>query len=86
MNEGISADEACRARALTQEDFVRMCNEDGSLKGQTQTTTFSLKNDDSKSTTMDNTALQVGLAGIVLLVVVIAYILIRKRRLNKKQF
>ena len=82
-DKGISSDEACRMHVLAAEDFARMCNKDGSLKTQPSTTTFYVKDDPSKSITIDNNVLYVSafvfallIAGAVVLVV---------RRLKKKK-
>lgn len=57
MNTGISAEEACRMRVLSEEDFASTCNKDGSLKYQPGTTTSTLKDDPSKAVAIDNTFL-----------------------------
>ena len=68
MEEGISIDEACANNVIgTKEDFERSCNPDGTVKKQTNTTTFSLKNSDS-SITVNNTYLQIGVAVVVIAV------------------
>jgi hypothetical protein len=83
MNEELTAEEECRNHLLAAEDFPRMCNEDGSLKTQAHNTTFTVKNDNSKSITINNTALQAALVVAVLIMAVLA-ILIIKQHLNKK--
>ncbi len=83
MEPELTAEQACQGHLLTPEDFARMCNEDGSLKSQSKTTTFTLKSDDSKSITVHNTVLQGALVGVVLVVLVLAMVLFRRRK-NKK--
>lgn len=51
--------EACRTHSLTQQDFAQMCNANGSLKSRPQTTTFSLKDDPSRTITVDNAVLYI---------------------------
>jgi hypothetical protein len=80
MNEGISLDQACEMRALNAEDFARSCNEDGTVRGNTDKTTFTLKSDNSKSVTLDNTAIQAGIITAVLIVLIMGIFLIRKLR------
>lgn len=80
----MTPNDACRMHALTQEDFARMCNEDGSLKSQTKTTTFSLKDDPSKtitSITLDNNVLYG--VGVLFVLVVAGAIVLFIRRHNK---
>jgi cell division protein FtsL len=84
MNEELTAEEACRNHLLTAEDFARTCNEDGSLKTQAHSTTFTVKNDKSKSITINNTALQVALVVAVLIMAVLTTLLI-KHHLNKNK-
>ena len=83
MNEGVSLDQACEMRALNAEDFARSCNEDGSVKDGTETTTFTLKSDNSKSVTLDNTVVVAGIISVVLIAVVMGAVLIRKLRKRK---
>lgn len=78
MNTGISSEEACRTHLLTAEDFARMCNPDGSLKSQQSTTTFTLKDDPSKSLTINNTVLYIS-AALVLVIVCVVALLVRRR-------
>ena len=80
MNEGISLDEACANNVVgTQEDFFeRLCNEDGSVKIQPKTTTFTLKNDNTKSFTINDTHLQIGLAVVLVIVIAVVGLIIRK--------
>jgi hypothetical protein len=77
MDTGISSDEACRIHALTEEDFARMCNKDGSLKHQSSTTTFSLKDDPSKSITINNTVLYISAAALVLVVLCVVILFVK---------
>lgn len=81
---GISAAEACRMRAVSDEDFARMCDEDGSLKNQSNTTTFSLKDDPSKTVTIDNTVLYAVGIGLVLVLACVAILLVRRRGKKKR--
>jgi len=78
----LSPGEACRTHSLTQQDFARMCNADGSLKSQPQTTTFSLKDDPSKTVTVDNSVLYI--CGGLLLLIIIGMIVLLVRRYTKK--
>ena len=79
MEEGISIDEACARNVIgTQEDFERSCNPDGTVKSQPKTTTFTLKNDDTKSITIDNTHLYIAATFVLVLFVILAAFLIRK--------
>lgn len=80
MNEGISLDQACEMRALSPEDFAKSCSDDGSVKADTETTTFSLKNTNSQSFTIDNTVLLFGAASLVFVFVLGGVILSKKRR------
>lgn len=83
MNNGISADEACRTHSLTAEDFARMCNPDGSLKNQQSTTTFTLKDDPSKSLTVNNNTLYVSAIVLTVVVVGVGVLLIKRWRKRK---
>lgn len=87
MNEGISLEEACSKGLIgTEEDFERNCNEDGTVKEHPETTTFSLKDDSSKSVTIDNTHLQAAIVGITVLAIVLLGLLVRKIiKRNKRQ-
>lgn len=80
MNNGITADEACRTGSLKPEDFSRVCNDDGSLKSQTQTTTFTIKNDSSKSFTVNNTVLLFSVTVFLMLVVLLTVVIFKKGR------
>jgi len=80
----LSAGEACRTHSLTNEDFARLCNPDGSLKSQPQTTTFSLKNNPSKTITVNNTVLYVSGALLITLLIGAASLVIRRRNKKKK--
>lgn len=82
MNTGISLDETCRMHVLSEEDFASMCNADGSVKQQPGTTTFSLKDDPSKSTTIDNTALYS--FGVVIMIAIACIVVFFIKRRNKK--
>ena len=84
MNEGISADEACKMRALNPEDFARMCNEDGSLKVSTETTTSPVKTNDPRPATVNGLVLQLGLTGFVLTVTLLIALLIKRKLQSKK--
>jgi len=79
----LSPAEACRTHSLTQQDFAQMCSADGSLKSQRRTTTFSLKNDPSKTITVDNVVLYI--AGGLLLVILIGAVVLFVRHRNKKK-
>jgi hypothetical protein len=80
MEEGISIDEACANNVIgTKEDFERSCNPDGTVKKQTDTTTYSLKNSDS-SFTVNNTNLQIGVAATVIAVIILAVLIIIKSK------
>ena len=79
MNEGISINEACANNVVgTKQDYERLCNKDGTVKSNPKTTTYSLKNDNTNSITIDNTHLQIGVASIFIMVVVIVYLSIWK--------
>lgn len=85
MNEGISADEACRINALTAEDFARMCNEDSNIKAQKQETAAdTLRYDDSRAVTARDSVLYIGLTGLLLIVIFITIFVINKRRRDKR--
>lgn len=81
---GISADEACRAHVLTEQDFARMCNEDGSLKSQPKTTTITLKDSPSKTFTVDSTILYASMAVLALVLVGVVLLLVRHHKNTKK--
>ncbi|MBP7820908.1 hypothetical protein KA025_00475 [Candidatus Saccharibacteria bacterium] len=84
MEEGISIDEACANNVIgTKEDFERSCNPDGTVKKQTNTTTFSLKNSDS-SITVNNTYLQIGVAVVVIAVIFLTVLIIGKLKHKAK--
>ncbi len=83
MENGISADEACRTHSLTTDDFARMCNPDGTLKNQPGTTTITLKNDPSKSLTVNNTILYTSAAALVVVVVCVVVLLVKHKRKKK---
>ena len=74
MESGISITEACRTRSLEKEDFARTCNEDGSVK-QEHRTTFSLKDDPTKTITIDNNILYIS-GGAAILLVITAIVLL----------
>jgi hypothetical protein len=80
MDKGISIDEACRMRAMSPEDLSRSCNEDGSVKEQKQTTTIYLKNNETKSITVNNQLITVMSIVIALTSVLIASVLLQKKR------
>lgn len=78
MNEGISTEEACKLRAIgTKEDFERLCNPDGTVKKQLESTTISIKDTDY-SITVPNIALQTFAMIIVTLAIIAVYLLTRK--------
>ncbi len=84
MNEtGISLDEACRKHVLADEDFARQCNADGSIKNQS-TTTFTLKDDPSKSITVNNAVLYAVGVGLILVIACVIILLIRRRSKKKR--
>jgi hypothetical protein len=83
MNNGISSDEACRTNSLTAEDFARMCNPDGSLKHQQSTTTFTLKDDSSKSLTVNNNVLYMSAIVLAVVAIGVAALLIKRWRKRK---
>lgn len=87
MQEGISLEEACAKNVVgTEEDFERTCNPDGTVKSQSKTTTFTLKNDDTKSVTINNTYLYIGIALVLVLFVAFTAFIVRmfmKRKLAK---
>jgi hypothetical protein len=79
MDKGISVDEACSRRVIgSDEDFQRLCNEDGSVKQHPKTTTFSLKNDPSKTVVINDAYLHIGLAVAALLLLVGTALLAKK--------
>ena len=80
METGISAGEACRTHALTDADFARMCNPDGSLKSQPSATTFTLKDDPSSSLTVSNNALAASAIALALVAVIVVVLVVKKRR------
>lgn len=84
MNEtGISVDEACAKRAelgggyLTDEDFARQCNPDGTVKWASETT-FSVQNSDT-SVTASSTYVYVIAAVVVVAMALVAWMILRKR-------
>lgn len=81
MNTGISADEACRTHSLTEQDFARICNPDGSLKNE-QNTTFTLKDNPSRSVTVNNNVLYGSIAILGLIVLCVVALTLKRR--NKK--
>ncbi len=84
MNEtGISLGEACRNHALANEDFARQCNADGSIKNQS-TTTFTLKDNPSKSITMNNAVLYAVGVGLILVIACVVILLIGRQRKKKR--
>lgn len=84
MEKGISIEEACKDNLIgTEEDFQANCNPDGTVKQHPKTTTFTLKNDETKSVTIDNTYLYLAGLGFLLLVAVAVFLIIR--RLFKKK-
>ena len=84
MEEGISIDEACANNVIgTKEDFERSCNPDGTVKKQTNTTTFSMKSSDS-SITVNNTYLQIGVAVVVIAVIILTVLIIGKLKHKSK--
>jgi hypothetical protein len=84
MNEGISLDETCANNVVgTKEDFERVCNNDGTVKSQPKTTTFTLKNDITQSVTINTTHLQIGLSVILLLAIAIIGLIIWKIKRKK---
>lgn len=84
MQEGISLEEACASHVIgTQEDFERSCNPDGTAKSQSNTTTFTLKNDDTMPITVINTHLYITAGLVLVLLAILATFLVRKK-LKKK--
>lgn len=75
---GITITEACAKRAelgsgvLTDEDFTRQCNPDGTVKQAGSTTELTLKNTDY-SVTVNNTYLYLGIAVFVVAVVAVIW-------------
>ena len=83
MNEtGITVTEACRNHVMSDEDFAKTCNTDGSLKNQS-TTTFTLKDDPAKSITVNNAVLYAAGIGLILVIACLIILLIRRR--SKKE-
>jgi hypothetical protein len=83
---GITINEACALRAergsgygLTDGDFARQCNPDGSVKKTNESTTISLSNSDA-SYTVNNSYLYGGVALLVIVVAVIVALIVRKRK------
>ncbi len=85
MNNGISLSEACRLRVLAQEDFAKECNEDGTIKNQSHSTTFTVKDNGALSFTVNNTVMRLTLAGVIIAVIVVGVLLFRRLR-DKFQF
>lgn len=83
MDTGISADEACRNHVLTEDDFARMCNPDGSLKNHPGTTTFTLKDGPSRSLTVNNNIMFASAAALAIVVACTVVLLIRRGRKKK---
>lgn len=81
--DGISAEEACRKHAYTPEDYKNACNDDGSLKTHSKTTTFTLKNDETKSVTVNNSVIQ-ATAIAIFLIAMTSIVLLTKSKLRKK--
>jgi hypothetical protein len=81
MNEGITAQEACRTGALTPEDFAKMCNGDGSLKSQPSSTTFTFNG--SNPITIDNTVLQVIFVAAIVLAAATTFWIVTKLKRKK---
>lgn len=86
MNDnGISISEACAKRAaegngyLTDEDFARQCNPDGTLIQKAETMTFSIKDSDS-SFTISAAHMYIGGAIVIVLLVLAAILLGRRRK------
>ena len=79
---GITPEEACRYHAVSDESFASMCNADGSLKTQS-TTTFSLKNNPSKSITVNNAVLYAAGVGLILVIACVITLLIKRRSKQK---
>lgn len=78
MNEELTVEEACRSRVMTDEDFARSCNPDGTVKSGNQTTTFTLKNDPTKSVTVNNRVAQtMMISTAILLLAVLGFLIYR---------
>jgi SanA protein len=83
MQEGISAEEACRIRALTTEDFARMCNQDGSLKTTKQQSTTNTQQ--TMSPPSANNTLWYIAAVVFLVIFVLGIALLMKKVLGDKR-
>ncbi len=83
---GISLGEACARGAMEQESLDELCNPDGTIKKQGETTTFSIKDSDI-SYTVSNTFLYIVFSLALVILLFLAFIavkfLVRKAR-NKK--
>lgn len=80
---GITVTEACRNHVMSDEDFARTCNADGTLKNQS-TTTFTLKDDSSKSITVNNAVLYAAGIGLLLAIACVIILLIRRRSKKRR--
>jgi hypothetical protein len=79
MQEGISLEEACVKHAVgNQDDFERNCNPDGTVKKHSETTTFTLNNDENMSVTINNTYLYIAIVGISLIALIVTLLVVRK--------
>lgn len=76
MSQGISFEEACNVRVMSDDALSRICPAYSNHKNQT---IFILKNDSSQSFTVDHMVLQTGFVGVILLVVLLAWMLEKRR-------
>jgi hypothetical protein len=83
MEQELTAEQACHGHLLAPEDYARMCNQDGSLKSQSKTTTLTIKNTPAKSVTIDNTVFVATIVAISLLLVIAGVLLFRWRKRKK---
>ncbi len=86
MEAGITVEEACAHKVIgTDEDFQRQCNEDGTVKSHPKTTTITLKNNSTKTVTVNNVHLQVAVACVLALILITIGLLISKHFKNTKR-
>lgn len=83
MQEGISAEEACKTRSLTSEDFERLCNADGTLKTSKRDTTASTQQEKIPSPGPNN-ILWYATAGLIFFAIILGIVFMAVKFLKQK--
>ncbi|MCB9820210.1 hypothetical protein H6796_02845 [Candidatus Nomurabacteria bacterium] len=79
MNDGISAEQTCAMNAIgAQGDFEHLCNPDGAVKNHPENTTFTLRDNNAISATINNDHLLVAAGLIIVALATLSAIIINR--------